>query len=193
MKMMSLGIMGSTRGTDMQAIIEAIQQKNLAASIDMVVSNKEEAYILERARQNSLKALFVDPKGMTRESYDQTISDIMRSINVDLIVLIGYMRILSDTFVKNWQNKIINVHPSLLPDFAGGMDRDVYACVLNAGVKETGCTVHLVTENVDAGPILIQKKCEVFSNDTVETLKKRVQALEGQALIEAIKNISQEK
>jgi len=187
--MISLGIMGSTRGTDMQAIIDAIQQKTLAATIKIVVSNKKDAYILERARQNHLKALFVDPKGLTRETYDQTISDIMRACNVELIVLIGYMRILSAAFVNDWKNKIINVHPSLLPDFAGGMDSDVHAKVLNSNAKETGCTVHIVTENVDAGPILVQKKCKIFENDTVETLKKRVQLLEGESLVEAIRKI----
>lgn len=186
MQMISLGILGSTRGTDMQAIIDAIQQKTLAASIKVVMSNKEDAYILERARQNNLNALFIDPKGLSRDSYDQTLSDKMRAFNVDFIVLIGYMRILSAVFVKNWENKIINVHPSLLPDFAGSMDCDVHAKVLAAKVKETGCTVHIVTENVDAGPILLQKKCDVLENDTIETLKKRVQTLEGQALIEAI-------
>src|SRR5579872_2363610 len=188
-QMISLGIMGSTRGTDMQAIIDAIQQKTLAATIKIVVSNKKDAYILERARQNHLKALFVDPKGLTRETYDQTISDIMRACNVELIVLIGYMRILSAAFVNDWKNKIINAHPSLLPDFAGGMDSDVHAKVLNSNAKETGCTVHIVTENVDAGPILVQKKCKIFENDTVETLKKRVQLLEGESLVEAIRKI----
>jgi phosphoribosylglycinamide formyltransferase-1 len=188
--MISLGIMGSTRGTDMQAIIAAIQEKTLAARINLVVSNKKEAYILERARQHQLKEMFVDSAGTTRETYDQKISLLMQAEKVDLIILIGYMRILSEAFVKEWENKIINVHPSLLPDFAGGMDGDVHAKVLAAKVKQTGCTVHIVTKNVDAGPILVQKKCEVFANDTVETLKQRVQQLEGDALIEAIRKIT---
>lgn len=184
--MISLAIMGSTRGTDMQAIIDAIQEKKLAAQIHLVISNKENAYILERARHYNLKTVFVDPKGITRESYDNRISSLMKDAKIDLIILIGYMRILSDGFVRDWQNKIINVHPSLLPAFAGGMDSDVHQQVLEAKVKETGCTVHIVTEKVDSGPIVVQKKCDVLQNDTVETLKKRVQALEGQALIEAI-------
>lgn len=191
--MIALGILGSTRGTDMQAIIDAIQNKTLAAKINLVVSNKQNAFILERARQNNLKTLFVDPKDSSRENYDQIISDSMRENAVDLIVLIGYMRILSKAFVNDWQNKIINVHPSLLPDFAGGMDINVHQHVINAGRKETGCTVHRVTEDIDAGPILVQKKCEVMLDDTVETLKKRVQQLEGQALIEAINIIGGEK
>lgn len=184
--MISLGIIGSTRGTDMQAIIDAIQAKTLNATIKLVASNKKEAYILERARQHHLPALFVDPTEMTREAYDAILSNEMRMAKVDLIVLIGYMRILSAGFVEHWQNKMINVHPSLLPEFAGGMNHDVHAEVLKAKKKETGCTVHMVTEEVDGGPIIVQKKCEVLPDDTVETLKTRVQALEGQALIEAI-------
>lgn len=186
MKTLSLGILGSTRGTDMQAIIDAIEQKSVAANINIVVSNKKDAYILERARQYNIKSLFVDPKDKIRETYDQILSDIMHAEQAELIVLIGYMRILSTQFVRDWQSKIINVHPSLLPQFAGGIDSNVHQQVLDAGVHETGCTVHIVTEKVDAGPILVQKKCEVLVDDTVETLKSRVQLLEGQALIEAI-------
>jgi len=186
MKTISLGILGSTRGTDMQAIIDAIQQKVLFANIKIVLSNKKDAYILERARQHNLSAQFVDPREKSREAFDAIISDRLQAAQVELIILIGYMRILSEGFVNTWQNKIINVHPSLLPDFAGGMDSNVHQQVLDAGVQETGCTVHIVTEKVDAGPILVQKKCEVFLHDTVEALKNRVQALEGQALIEAI-------
>ena len=89
-------------------------------------------------------------------------------------------------FIAKWRNKIINVHPSLLPAFAGGVDQDVHQSVLKAGLKETGCTIHWVTEAVDAGPVIIQKKCPVFLNDTVDTLKKRVQGLEGEALVEAV-------
>lgn len=184
--MRRLGILGSTRGTDMLAIINAIQQKQLLASIEIVLSNKKEAVILERARAHQLNSEFVDPANFSKDTYDKKISEILHAHKVDLIVLIGYMRILSAQFVNEWRNHIINVHPSLLPAFAGGMDANVHQAVLDSGVKETGCTVHYVTEEVDAGPILIQKKCPVLPHDTVETLKNRVQKLEGEALIEAI-------
>jgi len=185
---MRLGILGSTRGTDMLAIIAAIQQKRLSASIEIVVSNKADAVILERAKTHGLPTKFVNPQGLTRESYDNEISDLLRRNKVELIVLIGYMRILSAAFVADWRNKIINVHPSLLPAFAGGMDQDVHQAVLDAGIKETGCTVHYVTEEVDAGPILVQKRCDVLPDDSIESLRTRVQALEGEALIEAIRS-----
>jgi phosphoribosylamine--glycine ligase len=179
----SLGILGSTRGTDLQAIIDAIEQKRLAAHLKVVVSNKENAYILERARKHELPAIFLDP---TQAEFETKLSEIFRRSAVDFIILIGYMRILSADFVKEWQHKIINVHPSLLPAFAGGMNQHVHQSVLESGEKKTGCTVHIVTEEVDAGPILVQKECDVLPGDTVETLKQRVQILEGDALIEAI-------
>lgn len=183
---MRLGILGSTRGTNLIAIMDAIQQQQLSASIEVVMSNKPDAIILERASAANLNAQFVDATNLTREEYDEKISVLLQQHAIDLIVLIGYMRILSAKFVTAWANKIINVHPSLLPAFAGKMDLEVHRSVLEAGVNETGCTVHYVTEEVDAGPILLQKKCEVQAHDTPESLKQRVQALEGKALVEAI-------
>jgi phosphoribosylglycinamide formyltransferase-1 len=184
--MRRLAVLGSTRGTDMQAIIDAIANQTLLASIEVVISNKQDAYILERARLHQLNAVFVDPACLSREEYDKKLVAVLSQYQVDLIVLIGYMRILSNHFIVHWRNKIINVHPSLLPAFAGGMDNNVHQAVLNAGVKETGCTVHYVTEDIDAGPILIQKRCAILVDDTVESLKSRVQKLEAEALIEAI-------
>ncbi len=189
MNTVRLGILGSTRGTDMLALIAAIKQKQLSASIEVVISNKANAIILERAKTNGLTAEFINPTGLTREEFDRKISDVLMSHQVDLVILIGYMRILSNDFVMQWQHKILNVHPSLLPDFAGGMDLNVHQSVLDSGVKETGCTVHFVTEEVDRGPIIIQKRCAVLENDTADTLKDRVQALEGEALIAAINSL----
>ena len=110
----------------------------------------------------------------------------LKEHNVDLILLIGFMRILSSTFCKNWSGKILNVHPSLLPKYAGGMDTNVHEEVLKNNDEETGCTIHLVTDEVDGGPIIIQKKCKVDSNDTIDSLKSKVQSLEGEAFLEVI-------
>jgi len=107
---------------------------------------------------------------------------------IDLILLVGFMRILSSEFVERWRGKIINVHPSLLPKYAGGMNNDVHESVLAAGDKESGCTIHLVTKDVDCGPILLQKSCPVYENDSVESLRERVQKLEGESFIEVINN-----
>lgn len=188
--MIRLGILGSTRGTNMLAIIDAINQHILPASIEIVLSNKPHALILERARAHHLDAQFINPEGLSRVEYDMKISDILQQYKVDLVVLIGYMRILSVDFVSQWDNKVINVHPSLLPAFAGKMDLEVHQAVLNEDMKETGCTIHYVTREVDEGPIILQKKCPVLANDTAETLKARVQLLEGVAMVEAIQIIS---
>jgi len=188
MQPIRLGILGSTRGTSLQPIIDAIREQRLSASIQSVISNKADAFILQRATEQGITAQFIDSKDISRENYDKKISNLFRACQVDLIVLIGYMRILSGIFIEEWRNKMINVHPSLLPAFGGGMDKNVHQAVLDSGVKETGCTVHYVTETVDAGPILIQKKCAVKTDDTVESLKARVQQLEGEALIQAIES-----
>lgn len=184
--MYHLGILGSTRGTGMLAIQDAIQSARLNASIEVVISNKSDALILERARLLEIETHFVSPTDISRALHEKKISDLLHAHSVDLILLIGYTRILTRDFITEWQDQILNVHPSLLPAFSGIMDEEVHRAVLAAGVKETGCTVHYVTEEVDAGRILIQKKCPVLPGDTVASLKSRVQAGEGDALIEAI-------
>lgn len=184
--MIKLGVLGSTNGTDLQAILESIKDKKINASVKVVISNQEHAFILERAKTQGVKACFVSHKNKTREEFDREVTSLLEEHNVELILLIGFMRILSQEFCHRWQDKILNVHPSLLPKYAGGMDTNVHEEVLLNGEIETGCTIHFVTEDVDSGPILIQKSCAVEENDTVETLKKKVQALEGQAFVEAI-------
>lgn len=185
--MIRVGILGSTRGTNLISIIDAITHGKLAAQISVVISNKADAGILTLAASHQLTTQFVDAKNCDRESYDRTISNLLREHQIDIIVLIGYMRILSAEFTQTWQHKILNVHPSLLPDFAGLMDLDVHRAVLASGKKQTGCTVHYVTAEVDAGPIILQRSCDVFPTDTPETLKARVQALEGEALVAALR------
>ena len=190
--MIRLGILGSTRGTNLLPIIDAINQHKLLATIEVVISNKRNAIILERAQHNGLHTEHVSPEGLSRAQYDMQISRILQQHKVDLVVLIGYMRILSEEFVALWNNKVINVHPSLLPAFVGKMDLEVHQAVIQAGARETGCTIHYVTKDVDEGPILLQKKCTVSEHDTPESLKEKVQHLEGIALVEAIQNIASE-
>lgn len=187
--MIRLGILGSTRGSHLDAIVNAIRRGELSASIEIVISNKSTAPILERAASLNLLNKFVDPTGLSRESFDSRISEMLIEHDVELIILMGYMRILSPEFIARWKNKIINVHPSLLPLHAGEMDMDVHRAVIAAGEKESGCSVHYVTEEVDAGPVIIQKKCEVDSDETAESLKAKVQALEAEALIEMISRL----
>ncbi len=184
--MLKLAVLGSTRGTDLDAIVSAIDEGILNATIKLVISNKENAYILKRAEKNNIKSMFLSDYSVTREEYGNLLNKIFIDNNVDIVLLIGFMRILSKSLCKKWDNKILNVHPSLLPKYAGGINNNVHRDVLKNKDSETGCTIHYVTSNVDSGPILIQKKCEVQPGDTIESLKDRVQDLEGQAFIEAL-------
>ena len=184
--MINLGVLGSTNGTDLQAILDAIGAGKLDAKVSVVISNRENSYILDRAKKHNTPNVFINHKGKVREDFDSEMTNILKKHNVDLILLIGFMRILSSTFCSNWAGKILNVPPSLLPKYAGGMDTNVHEEVLKNNDKETGCTIHLVTDEVDSGPIIIQKRCEVDSNDTIDSLKSKVQILEGEAFLEAI-------
>ena len=188
--MIRLGVLGSTKGSDLQAVLDAIHNDALDAAVVVVVSNRENSYILERARNHNVPDVFVPHKGKTRNEFDREITTALLKHNADLVLLIGFMRILSEEFCRKWQDRLLNVHPSLLPKYAGGVDTNVHEKVLRNGDMETGCTIHFVTEEVDAGPILIQKKCVVTRADTVESLKTKVQQLEGGAFIEAIKMIA---
>lgn len=185
---MKIAVLGSTRGTSLQPIIDTIERGELDASIQLAISNKTDAYILERARNCGLPALYLDSAGKTREEFDALMANELRARQIDLVLLIGWMRLLSPSFVEEWSGRVWNVHPSLLPAFAGLMDLEVHKAVLAAGARETGCTIHEVDEGTDTGPIILQKKCPVEVGDTPETLKAKVQALEGEAFIEAIKN-----
>ncbi len=186
--MIRLGVLGSTKGTDLLPIVRAIKKGELDASVEVVVSNNKKSLILEKAKKHNIDCCFIDHKNKAREVFDKEISDRLKEKGVDLVLLIGFMRILSEGFVLSWGGKIINVHPSLLPKHAGEMNEDIHKKVLDSGDKETGCTIHLVTADVDEGPILIQKKCPVVEGDTVESLKEKVQKLEGEAFIEVIQN-----
>ena len=187
--MIKLGVIGSTNGTDLQVILDAIGSGELNAEVSVVLSNQKNAYILERAENHNVPAVFIPHKGKYREEFDAKITAVLQEHGVDLVLLIGFMRILSAEFCGRWQNRLLNVHPSLLPKYAGGMDTNIHEEVLKNGETETGCTIHFVTDKVDRGPILIQKECNVEPHDTVETLKTKVQKLEGEAFIEAIQLI----
>jgi phosphoribosylamine--glycine ligase/phosphoribosylglycinamide formyltransferase/phosphoribosylformylglycinamidine cyclo-ligase/phosphoribosylamine--glycine ligase/phosphoribosylformylglycinamidine cyclo-ligase len=171
-------VMGSTRGTDLEYLYHMITSGQLHAKIVCVVTNKQNSGILEKGVKHGSCTQVIGPRNK--------LEDILERYSFDLICLIGYMKIIPDGIVYKYRDRMINVHPSLLPAFAGGMDKNVHRAVLESGVKVTGCTVHRVTEVVDGGEILSQKVCEVKPNDTVDTLKHRVQLLEGEALAEVI-------
>lgn len=181
-----VGVLGSTRGTAMQGIIDAIEAGELHAEIVLVIADRAYAPILERAARHDLPSSFFGPGGLSREEYDSRVTVALQDAGVQLVLMIGYMRIVSQEFVEAWRGRLLNVHPSLLPAFAGLMNRKVHEAVLASGVTETGCTVHQVTEEVDGGPLVLQKRCPVLPGDTVESLKDRVQALEQRAFVEVL-------
>jgi phosphoribosylglycinamide formyltransferase-1 len=182
---LKVGVLGSTRGTALQGILDAT---DLNVEITLILSDRASAPILQRAADHHLPSLHLDPKGLTREAYDKEVTNALKAAGAQLILMIGYMRIVSPDFVAAWRGRLLNVHPSLLPAFGGLMNRSVHEAVLASGVMETGCTIHQVTEDVDAGPIVLQKRTPVLPDDTVETLKDRVQSLEQAAFVEVLRN-----
>ena len=183
-----LGILGSTRGTDMQGIIDAINAGMLNARIVVVISNKPDSGILQKARDNNIQCIHIDSKNKSREQFDGDAVAQLHKYNVDLVLLIGFMRIVTHVLIDEYYWRILNVHPSLLPEFAGGMNDNVHQAVLDSKKSITGCTIHFIDNGaVDCGPILLQKRVDIdIANDTVDTLKSKVQALEVQAFIECI-------
>ncbi len=194
--MFRIGVLASTKGTDLQAIIDEMKAGKMPGiELAVVVSNKVNAFALERAASQGYKTVFVDPKNKTREQYDEELASVMEENRVDLVCLIGYMRILTPVFVRAFSRKIINVHPALMPKFSGPgfFGANVHEEVLKAGEKETGCTIHFVDEGVDTGDIIVQKKVAVEPEDTAETLKTKVQTLEKQWYPEVIRMFAEGK
>jgi len=194
-KKLRIGVIGSTRGTALIPVMEACASGALDAEIVAVISDRSKSLILEKGRSlgATVVSKFVSSKGKSRAQYDAECTATLVGAGVDYVILIGYMRILSGPFCKFWAGRCINVHPSLLPKHAGDMDLRVHQAVVDAGEEETGCTIHEVTEDVDGGPILIQKKVSVVKDDTAESLKAKVQPLEGPAFVEAIESFTKGK
>jgi len=180
MNKLKVGILASTRGTNLQALIDDIKIDDSKYEIACVISDVYDAGALEKARDAKLPSVFVDPTSKTREEYDTKLVSVLDRYEVELVCLIGFMRILSPVFVRSFENRIMNVHPSLIPAFCGaGYHGDkVHEDVLADGCKVSGMTIHLVDEGVDTGEIICQKTCEVSKRDTVSTLKAKVQQLE---------------
>ena len=181
--MRRLGILLSGRGSNFEAIADRVASGALDAEIAVVISNRAEAPGLESARRRGLNAVCLPSKGLDREVYDRQVIDELRRGGVELVCLAGYMRLLSATFVREFAGRILNIHPSLLPAFPG---LDAQHQALAHGVKITGCTVHFVDEDLDAGPIVIQAAVPVLDDDMVDSLSARILAEEHRIYSEAI-------
>jgi phosphoribosylglycinamide formyltransferase 1 len=178
-----IGILLSGRGSNFEAIADSIEAGRLHAEIAIVLSNRADARGLDSAQRRGLKAQSIPSKGRVREEHDAEIVAALKQAKVDLVCLAGYMRLLSPDFIRAFSNRIVNIHPSLLPAFPG-MDAQKQA--LEYGVKVTGCTVHFVDEDLDHGPIILQKTVPVLDGDDVHTLSARILEQEHTAYAEAI-------
>ncbi len=175
--MIRIGALVSGGGTNLQAILDAIDRGEIDGRVTAVVSSKEGAYALERAASKGIETAVMRKKDYeSSQAYDKALAEYFKSRNIDLIVYAGFMLILGPDFVDQFENRMINIHPALIPSFCGKgyYGLHVHEAVLKKGVKVTGATVHFVTAECDAGPIILQKAVEVKDNDTPETLQRRV-------------------
>jgi phosphoribosylglycinamide formyltransferase-1 len=191
-----LGVLASGNGTDLGAIYTEMDEGKMPGiEVVIVISNKEDAPVLEKARVRGLKAIFVDPKGKSKEEYDAELVRLMKEATVDLVCLIGYMKILTPVFVSAFPRHIINVHPALLPKYGGNgwYGMKVHEGVLAAGEKESGMTIHFVDIGVDSGAMILQEKVAIEPGETPESLRTKVLKLEKKAYPEAIRLIYRER
>jgi phosphoribosylglycinamide formyltransferase-1 len=189
--MINIAVLVSGRGTNLQAIINAIKRGAIDGKIEIVLSDNPGAYALKRAKRNDIKIQVVNYRSFSnKEEYEQEVIQQLDNYKIDLIVLAGYMRILGSNFIKKYHSRIINIHPALLPAFPG---LNAQRQALKYGVKVSGCTVHFVDEGVDRGPIILQKAIKVKQSDDEESLSKRILKYEHQLLPRAIQLFAQNK
>jgi phosphoribosylglycinamide formyltransferase-1 len=187
--MINIGVLASGRGTNLQAIIEAVEEGRIDGKICIAISDNSDSYALKRAKQHNIETQYIDFRSFkNREDYDKKVVDCLKEKKIELVILAGYMRILSPFFINAYKNKIMNIHPALLPSFPG---LQVQKKAIDHGVKVSGCTVHFVDEGMDSGPIILQKAVEVKDNDTEESLAERILKEEHQIYPRAIQLFSE--
>jgi phosphoribosylglycinamide formyltransferase 1 len=186
-----IGILISGRGSNMVALVDAVKSGEIPNSeVAVVISDKASAAGLEKAKARGGETLIIERKGRTRQEHDAEIIAELKKRDVELVCLAGYMRLLSPSFIQAFPDRIINIHPSLLPAYPG---LDVHERVLAAGEKVSGCTVHFVNEDLDAGPIILQREVGVKEGDTADTLSARILEQEHKLYVEAVKLIAERR
>lgn len=190
-KMIRLGVLASGSGTNLQAIIDSSQAGKIPARVAVVLSDKADAFALKRAEKHGVPHFFVDPKKFdSREDYDEELIRILKEHQADLVILAGFMRLMSSLFVQTFRNRVMNIHPALLPSFPGTHGvRDA----LDYGVKVSGVTVHFADEGLDTGPIILQEAVLVLEDDTEETLHNRIHQAEYRIYPEAVRLFAEGK
>ena len=185
---MKIGILISGRGSNMVAIVDAVKSGEIPESeVAVVISDKPDAPGLTKARERGVQTAVIERRGRPRAEHDTEIAQELNKHGIDLVCLAGYMRLLSKEFIREFENRIVNIHPSLLPSFPG---LDAQKQAIEHGVKISGCTVHFVDEHLDNGAIILQKAVEVKDDDTEETLSARILSEEHMAYVEAVKRIA---
>ena len=190
MPQVKIGVLVSGSGSNLQSIIDNINAGNINGKIEVVISNKKDAFGLERARQHNIDAVFVNQKEYKNiDLFDEAIIKELKSRNVELVILAGYLKILTSKFIETYKNKIINIHPSLIPSFCGKghYGIKVHEAAIDYGVKISGATVHFVDENADTGPIILQEATNVEFEDNANTLQRKILKIEHKILPEAVK------
>jgi len=181
---MNLAVLASGYGSNLQAIIDAVDRGEISGRVKTVISDVEEAYALERARRHNIEAIYINPKDFPgRKAFNEAIAALLEEREIDLVVLAGYMRLLSPVIINKFRGKIMNIHPSLLPAFPG---LEGAKQALDYGVKVSGCTVHFVDEGLDTGPVILQEAVPVYDDDTVESLHERIHRVEHRLYPRAI-------
>ncbi len=188
----AIGVLVSGSGTNLQALIDACERGEIKGRIAVVISNKKEAYGLERAKKHGIDHYYLDPK---REDYDEALRQLLRRYEVDGVVLAGYLKILGPDLIDDFRHRIINIHPSLIPSFCGKgyYGLRVHEKVYERGVKVTGATVHFVDEGTDTGPIIAQEAVSLEDEDTPEIVQQRVLAVEHRILVSALAAFCEER
>ena len=188
MATLKLGVLVSGRGSNLQAILDAIESGSLDAKVELVISNKAGAPALERARAAGAEACVISHKDFdSREGFDAALAERLQAQGVEWVVLAGFMRVLTSVFIQRMQGRIINIHPALLPSFPGV---NAQRQALEYGVKVTGCTVHLIDEGVDTGPILAQRVVEIREDDDEDSLSARILVQEHDLMVTALRGIA---
>ena len=188
--MVKIGVLISGGGTNLQAIIDNIENGCINGKIQLIISNRKDAYGLERGKKAGIESLYVNPKNFTNtDEYNLRLIKEFKDRDVDLVVLAGYLKILSSEFIQEFRNRIINIHPSLIPSFCGDgyYGERVHKAVLDYGCMVTGATVHFVDEGTDTGPIILQRCVEVEDDETVQSLQKKVLKVEHEILVNAVR------
>lgn len=184
MSLLRLGVIASGRGSNLQAIIDKCDAGVVSAEVGVVISDRENAFALERARNRGIPAVYINPKGFeTKEDYEGAIVQSLKENRVELVVLAGYMRLVGKVLLGSYPNKIMNIHPALLPSFPGAHGQKD---AVDYGVRFSGCTVHFVDEGMDTGPIILQAVVPVMQDDTEETLAARILEQEHKIYPEAV-------